>query len=64
MNEPKRIKWLLESVTDDIDRLNDWERGFVESVERQFKAKGTLSDGQFNVLEKIYERLCEGEARW
>lgn len=43
----------------DFDLLTDWEQEFVESVERQFKARGGLSEKQWNVLEKIFRKQNE-----
>jgi uncharacterized membrane-anchored protein len=59
MNEPKRVKWLLECVTDDIDKLTDWEQSFVRSVEEQNRKNGGMSDKQYNTLERIYEERCQ-----
>lgn len=39
------------------DRLSDWENGFLDSVREQFLRKGTVSEKQFVVLEKIYIKL-------
>ena len=59
-NDHKRIEWLLLCVTSpDGVELNDWEHKFVESVEKQFKQRGTLSDGQYEKLEQVYERLTQ-----
>lgn len=58
-NEPRRIKWLMEAVTDDIDKLTEWEQGFVQNVEAVFRRSGSLSDGQYDKLEKIYEERCQ-----
>lgn len=39
------------------DRLTDWENNFLDSVRSQFENKGRLSDRQYIVLERIYDKL-------
>jgi len=58
-NEPRRIKRLLEIVTDDIDKCTEWEQAFLRSVEEQFRKKGALTDSQYDTLEKIYTERCQ-----
>jgi hypothetical protein len=58
-NEPKRIKWILDAVTDEIDRCTAWEQGFIASIEAAFNRNGSLSDAQHTVLEKIWEDRCQ-----
>lgn len=44
----------LEDASQVTKPLTKWEEGFLMSVRDQFDRRGTLSDGQFNVLESIY----------
>jgi len=44
----------------DFNLLTDWEQEFVESIERQFNARGGLSEKQWDVLEKIFRKQNEG----
>ena len=44
----------------DFDLLTDWEQEFVESIERQYRSKGTLSPRQRALLEKIFRKQNEG----
>ena len=53
-NEPKRIEHMIKFMG---DNLSDWEQKFVESIENQFKAKGTLTDAQYDKLEEVFERV-------
>jgi hypothetical protein len=53
----KRIKWLMLSLAGPEVELTDWEQKFFESVEKQYKERGSLSDPQFDKLEDIYERV-------
>jgi len=50
------IEEILE-VAEDI--CTEWEYEFMESVEEQFKERGTLSDKQIDILEGIYEKACK-----
>jgi hypothetical protein len=34
--------------------LTKWEENFLGSCEEQFKARGTLSDRQYEILDRIY----------
>jgi hypothetical protein len=38
------------------ERLSAWEQGFLPSVRQQFARKGTLSEAQYQSLEKIYQK--------
>jgi hypothetical protein len=53
----KRIEWLMLCLASPEIELTDWEQKFFESIEKQFKERGTLSDNQFSKLEDIYERV-------
>ncbi len=51
------------SVTSKIQRLNNmheslsqWERNFIASVDQGYKKYGSLTDGQFNMLQKLNDR--------
>jgi hypothetical protein len=41
----------LESPNKD---LTEWEENFLESISKQFDQRGTLSDKQFEILDRIY----------
>ena len=43
----------------DFNLLTDWEQEFVESIERQFKSRGNLTEKQGDVLEKIFRKQNE-----
>lgn len=34
--------------------LTPWETNFIESISEQFDRRGTLSEKQFEILERIY----------
>lgn len=55
-----------EEIQDIIERCKDaaqdgelsqWEEEFIASIEAQFEEKGTLSDGQIEKLEQIWEKI-------
>lgn len=53
----KQIAYVLSQCEDYTERLSEWERNFVESVTEQFERRGSLSEKQEDVLEKIYCKL-------
>ena len=48
------IDYILEGIQ--TDRLNDWERNFVESIGDQWQRNRRLSDKQKEVLGKLWDR--------
>ena len=46
---------MLQELSVPAKPLTAWEDSFVESVSEQFHQRGTLSDKQFDMLERIYE---------
>ncbi len=46
-----------------LKSLNDWEKGFLESVGNQFNCKGDISDRQAEILEKIRRKHSPEEAK-
>ena len=49
------LKKLIEELNS-LESLNDWERGFLESVTNQFNRNGNLSDKQVETLDKIQSK--------
>ena len=60
-----RVKWIIQGLDwgefSEFDKrfvkqdtLTDWEREFIESVEKQSDEGKLLSDRQMEILEKIY----------
>lgn len=52
--KPEVIADMLERIATEGRRLTDWEREFVESVTDQFERRGSLTDKQVDVIERIY----------
>lgn len=50
---PEVIQSWLDAINEDSD-LTKWEQGFIESITQQFEERGTLSDRQEEILERIY----------
>ena len=48
------IAHMLDCLKTPSRELTKWEEGFVESVDEQFTKRGSLSEKQIAVLERIY----------
>jgi len=48
------IREWLDAIRDDSDGLTKWEQEFVDSVAKQFETRGSISDRQEEILERIY----------
>ena len=53
----KRIREVLDVVEIEMDKLTSWEQLFIESVSDQYTRKGSLSDKQLEILERIYLKV-------
>lgn len=51
---PEMIAHMLKELESPAKRLTSWELGFVESLADQFERRRSLSDRQFEILERIY----------
>lgn len=59
INEPtpktkEQIAFMIDSLGVPIKSLTPWEEQFLESVSDQFDRSSSLSDKQFEILERIY----------
>lgn len=59
MNEPKRIQWILDNLSEPHIEMSEWEEKFFESIGKQFERKRSLSDAQYDKLEEVYTRLTQ-----
>jgi len=50
---------LLEDCEIREERLNAWERGFIESIRDRLEADKALSEKQIETLEKIWEHATK-----
>lgn len=48
------IQQWIHTVNDFGRHLTDWEVNFMESITYQFELSGSLSEGQIEILERIY----------
>lgn len=48
------IEHFLKELENPAKELSQWEMNFIISIADQFSRKGTLSERQFEILEKIY----------
>lgn len=53
-NDPENIDHFLACLRNPKRTLTQWEENFLDSVEYQYNNKRTLTDKQFEILERIY----------
>ena len=49
-----RLIWLIDKAS--CNKLTSWEENFLESISEQLTLKGTLSDKQMEVLNRIADK--------
>lgn len=55
MKQPKEvIKHWIDTVKAEGRNLTKWETDFIESLADQFDARGSVSEKQQEILERIY----------
>lgn len=47
-------EWIEKCHSEALDDMTEWERDFVDSLEAQLQRRGSLSDRQVEILERIY----------
>jgi hypothetical protein len=48
------IQQMLHALESPHKDLTEWEENFLESIAKQFDRSGSLSDKQFEILDRIY----------
>ena len=48
------IDQMLQALESPSKELTKWEENFLESISEQYQTRGTLSDRQVEVLDRIY----------
>jgi hypothetical protein len=48
------IRQMFQALENPHKDLTEWEENFLESISDQFEKRGTLSDKQFEILDRIY----------
>jgi hypothetical protein len=51
------IERMLNACNNTDTVLTKWESDFIFSIDEQFESKGTLSDKQCEILERIYDKV-------
>jgi len=63
MNSTANTREMVEHMLKELERpkgmITRWELDFLHSVKDQFDRRGSLSDRQFTVLERIYAERTE-----
>lgn len=57
LDDAAKVKIQIEVCSTEMDKLTDWEQGFIESVSDQFTSSGTLSPKQLETLKEIYDKV-------
>jgi len=52
--DKKVIKNWIDTINEEAINLSKWEQDFMESVTEQFERKGSVSDKQEEIIERIY----------
>ena len=57
----RRAEMILTTLPEPTDfefhRLSEWEQTFLISVRQQYQSKNTMSDKQYDTLEKIWTKM-------
>jgi hypothetical protein len=53
-NTKDNIEYFFEALESPTRDLSKWEDNFLDSIREQFEERGSLSDRQFEILERIY----------
>lgn len=57
----KAVDYIIDALCDELamdrPKLNRWERDFVISIEEQWRKKRWLSNGQKEVLGRIWDKV-------
>ena len=53
-NKEELIKHMLQALETPVHTLTKWEENFLESINEQFSTKKSLSDRQYEILDRLY----------
>ncbi len=57
----KAIDYIIDGLCDELakdrPKLNSWERGFIISVEEQWRNKRSLTDNQKTKLGQVWDKM-------
>lgn len=51
------IPEMLQDCENRESKLSAWEQSFLQSLSEQYTKKGSLSEKQYDILEKIWNRV-------
>jgi len=54
IKEPKKWREWIEAAQLAGEKLTKWEENFLESISEQLTERGSLSERQVEILERIY----------
>lgn len=52
-----QIETQLSVCADELEKLTDWEKSFIESISDQFDRTAHLSTRQQEILKQIYDKV-------
>jgi len=58
-SQKKLVEEWFKSIEETGVNLSKWEEDFVESVKEQFTKRGSLSEKQLEILERIYAERAD-----
>ena len=53
MNDDQ-VKRMVDTIQNEGRNLTEWEDNFIKSIVQQYKRKGSLSERQIEIVERIY----------
>jgi hypothetical protein len=53
-SQSENIEHMLRALETPHKTLTKWEENFIESLNEQYQSRGTLSERQYEILERIY----------
>lgn len=58
---PDDVRLMCKDITDErrFAKLNEWEQNFIASVENTAANQNRISEKQFTILSRIYEKATE-----
>lgn len=55
--ESAEISEMIQDCLDRDNQLSDWETDFIHSLDDQLSNRDWISEKQYNILEKIWNRV-------
>ena len=57
MSQHEDVPEMIRDCVERESKLTDWEQGFIQSIGEQHDRTGSLTQGQYETLEKIWNRI-------